>query len=318
MSYYLRTLGRLSLHDERPDGEVLLGSSKPLALAAYLATSSDRSASRSHLAELFWPGVDASRARRSLRQAVYYLSKRAGAHLLQPEGRRLRLDADRVAADLWRFEEALAEERWEEAVDLCHGPFLAGFDGTGSVEFEHWVEARRERTWSGLKVALHRLVSAALERGDPEEAVARARRLADVNPLDEAAQSALVTALVSGGDRIAALQAYEAYRALLAAELGDRPGQRLESQVEELREALFPATEEGPTGAATGDAPADAGSAGPKGAEHEGRRRCLRSSRPAASSTRCAAGTRCGSRSLTPKPARRCSSTMCSCWAATS
>ena len=77
--YLLQTLGAVALHPESGrdfDAEPLLRGSKTLVLAAYLAERPDRSASREHLAELFWPSVSSSQARRSLRQALYYLGRR--------------------------------------------------------------------------------------------------------------------------------------------------------------------------------------------------------------------------------------------------
>jgi DNA-binding SARP family transcriptional activator len=71
--YLLQTLGAAALHPGSADdrtGEPILRGSKTLVLVAYLADRPERSASRAHLAELFWPGVPASKARRSLRQAL--------------------------------------------------------------------------------------------------------------------------------------------------------------------------------------------------------------------------------------------------------
>ena len=70
--YLLQTLGKVALHadpEASPGNDPLLRNSKTLVLAAYLADRPDRTATREHLAELFWPGVASSSARRSLRQA---------------------------------------------------------------------------------------------------------------------------------------------------------------------------------------------------------------------------------------------------------
>src|SRR3546814_17941640 len=68
----IRLLGewRLTL-----DGAPLKGKlyGKVVALLAYLATESDRSHTREHLASLFLPALPAEAARTNLRQALHYL-----------------------------------------------------------------------------------------------------------------------------------------------------------------------------------------------------------------------------------------------------
>ena len=41
------------------------------------------------------------------------------------------------------FEEAIRVGQWEEAADLYHGDFLAGFHISDAPEFEHWMETTR-------------------------------------------------------------------------------------------------------------------------------------------------------------------------------
>jgi DNA-binding SARP family transcriptional activator len=67
---------------------------KTLALAAYLADRPDRSATREHLAELCWPSVPSSQARRSLRQALYYLTQSGGEGVLESGGELVRLERE--------------------------------------------------------------------------------------------------------------------------------------------------------------------------------------------------------------------------------
>src|SRR3546814_13057672 len=73
----IRLLGewRLTL-----DGAPLKGKlyGKVVALLAYLATESDRSHTREHLATLFWPALPAEAARPNLRQALHYLRQAFG------------------------------------------------------------------------------------------------------------------------------------------------------------------------------------------------------------------------------------------------
>lgn len=258
---HLRTLGGLSLHRGGPDGEVMLGSSKSLALLAYVALAPGREASRGHLASLLWPG-DPQRARRSLRQALYYLSKRAGTELLRSEDGTLRVAEERLEVDAWAFDRALDAGELERAVEVYGGPFLEGFGGDAGRELESWAESRNERIWAGLKAACHELVTGALEAGEPDRAVRFAREYVEVNPLDEKARRMLIRAHLAAGDRVQAYRAYEAYRTLLREELDDEPAGALRERMEALRDEIFGGPGEPVAGSGT---PAPAGSGGSGG-----------------------------------------------------
>lgn len=267
MPYHLRTLGRLSLHPDAPDASPVLSDSKSLALLAYLAAAPGRRARRSHLAALLWPHSDRDRARASLRQALYYLSRKAGDRLTLSDDGVVAPDTRKLSVDLWSFDRALEEDEWERAVELYGGPFLGDYDVRGAREFEGWREAQNERVWGGLKAAYYRIVEQATDTGDLEKAVRYARDYVGLNPLDETAQRTLIRAQLAAGDRVGAYRSYERYRSLLREELGEEPGEELEARVEELRDRLF----EAPV-ADVPDGPAVAGGPGGSGSEPDGSR----------------------------------------------
>lgn len=233
--YYLKTLGGFSLHQGGPSGRTILSQSKPLVLIALLATFPGRSARREQLAELIWPDVDLRRARGSLRQALFSLSKSLDRSIVDSEEGTVELLAGRFDCDLWRFEEALEAEEFERATGLYEGPFLAGFERKLGSELEHWIEAVNERVRAGLEAAYHHVVEDALAEDRIEDAVAAARRYAGLNPLDERAQLTLIRTLRAAGDEVAVLQAYWAYRTLLREELDDEPSAELEDTIERGR-----------------------------------------------------------------------------------
>jgi DNA-binding SARP family transcriptional activator len=237
--WHLRTLGQLSLHPEGPESEPVLRNAKALGVLGYLAGIPGHTARRSHLAELFWPGADTRRGRRSLRQALYYLSKKADAELVRSDAEELALVSERLDVDLWDFDAALEEGRYETAVELYGGPFLEGFQRKAGRELEGWIEAENERIWGGLKTAYHALVTGARQEGRPERAARHARGYVQLNPLDERAQVALIGSLLEAGDQVAAYRAYERYRTLLREELGAEPGEELDAKLRELRTELF-------------------------------------------------------------------------------
>ncbi len=238
-SLYLKTLGRLSLHASGPAGAEILANSKPLALLAVLATMPGGTASRDYVAELLWPGAPHNRARRSLRQALFQLSKRAGVELITADDSTLKLNAELLTVDLWEFDRAMGKADYEKSLDLCDGSFLATYDRKIEGELAHWVDAQNGRIRVGLEVASARFVTEALQEGDPKRAVKAASRYAEANPLDDAAQALLIRTHRALGSDVEALQAYERYRKLLKDALGDEPTEEMEKAVALAREALL-------------------------------------------------------------------------------
>ena len=208
--------------------------SKPLALCAVLATMPGYAARRGYIAELFWPGVPRSRARCSLRQAIFYLSERLGKPLILADESNLELNTSELTVDILELEDALAGGEFERAAELYSGPFLAGFERKVSTELESWIEAQNERLRPAIDVAFGGLIQEALDADDPNAAVRWARRYSDLNPLDDTAQTALVRALTAAGDKTGVLQAYQSYRALLRRELDAEPSEELKAMIADL------------------------------------------------------------------------------------
>jgi Tol biopolymer transport system component len=128
---------------------------------------------------------------------------------------------------------------YEKVLDLCSGSFLATYDRKIEGELAHWVDAQNGRIRVGLEVASARFVTEALQEDDPKRAVKAARRYAEANPLDDAAQALLIRSLRALGRDVEALQAYETYRKLLKETLGDEPTEEMEKTVSLAREALL-------------------------------------------------------------------------------
>ena len=124
-----------------------------------------------------------------------------------------------AGTDLWvdlrAFSELTAAGRREEALALCRGEVLEGFD-------EEWVLELRSRHAAERADAAVVLVRAATAAGDVRSALAWARRLAAWDPLDEEAERELMLALAAAGDRAAALRSYADFSRRLARELGRR------------------------------------------------------------------------------------------------
>jgi DNA-binding SARP family transcriptional activator len=235
---YLTTLGHPALHRGGPNGPVVLGPSKSLAVLAVLATLPEYTATRHRIAELLWPDMQHGKARRALRQALHYVVTCTGEHLVRADESDLRLDTTRLKVDLHEFEDALQGGDDCRVVDLYGGHFLAGLEGSGSQELEEWIESEDEYVRVGVEVACARLVSRLLEAGDAKAATVYARRHVELNPLDEAAQLSLIRALKAAGNLVGALQAYRSYRVLLKRALDDKPSAELERITAAVREEL--------------------------------------------------------------------------------
>jgi DNA-binding SARP family transcriptional activator/WD40 repeat protein len=265
--YLLQTLGAVALHaglETDPGSDPILRSSKTLVLVAYLADRPDRTATREHLAELFWPGVPSSSARRSLRQALYFLARSGGEGLLETDGDLVRYSPDRCAIDSQRFEHALAEHRYEDAAGLYTGPFLEGWDPGRSQELRHWIDSVRERLAVGYRQALRECAQTALVRQRPAEAVECARLAVAAFPLDDSVHALLLESLVADGRPGEAVREYEAYRVLLREELEDLPSEAVNEIGERARQlVLGQSSEPEAAGGTTEPAPVPASPLGP-------------------------------------------------------
>lgn len=227
---------------------------------------------REHIAELLWPESDRARGRRSLRQALFHLSKNVEAEIVVSDDATstLAVNEDLLEVDVREFEAAVKGEDYERAAALYGGPFLAGWGSKLGREAEHSIEAENSRLLVGLAVAYSRLVTRSLRARRFDDATRYARAYVDLNPLDENAQATLVKTLRASGDEVGALAAFEAYQTLLGSSLQEQPDERLREMVETVREELLsgpanvemeaePESEPGPPAAATGSPPERAG-----------------------------------------------------------
>lgn len=236
--YHLKTLGDLSLRRERPDGPEAVGSSRGVAALAYLATTAGHAVPRRRLARLLWPRSGLPKARRQLRQALYYVRSRTDTVLVAPNRDPLVLAADRIDTDVWRFNEAVASNEFEEAVQYHEGAFLETFGSTTSREFESWRDAQNAKLEAMAKAAYQEIVGSSLDNGRLDRAIRHARAWVDLDPFDPTAQSTLIRALLSADDWVAASAAYERYGTLLRRELGESPEPDLADRIARARRRI--------------------------------------------------------------------------------
>src|SRR5687768_14176665 len=152
--FELVLLGPPALRDalgQTPGG---LGAGKPLALLCFLVVRGE--ARRDEALALLWDDVDEDRARNAFRQALHRLRLALGEDLVVGDRQMIKIaSADRLRADVTQFENAIDEERLDEAVALYRADFLEGFD-VGSRAFDEWAEGERQRLRSRCKSAAER------------------------------------------------------------------------------------------------------------------------------------------------------------------
>jgi predicted ATPase/DNA-binding SARP family transcriptional activator len=253
----LLVLGPPEVHH---DGQaVSFPTRKALALLTYLAVEGGLHG-REKLATLFWPESDAERGRTMLRRTLAYLREglRAAdqpadnAHLLIGRDQ-LGFDTSNAESDLRTVEVAWSRARpappstagsedqrgfiaqLQAAAGRYRGDFLDGFALSDAPEFDTWASVQREAWHRRMSLIFDRLSEAQLEGGALVEALETAARWIAHAPLDEAAHRRRMLIHHANGDRVAALQAYEACCAVLAAELSAEPATETEALAERIR-----------------------------------------------------------------------------------
>lgn len=275
----LRTLGGVELTGE--DGRELravLAQPKRFALLAYLALARPRGfRRRDELLGIFWPELDAERARRALGQAVHFLRRALGSDVIVSRGTaELGLAGGAAWCDAVALEEALDTGRADDALALYRGDLLVGFFLSDAPPFEHWLETERARLRRRTADAALSLADALAQGSNPAGAAPVLQQAAAILPHDEAVLRRLLAALDAAGDRAGALEAYETFAARLREDLDVAPAPETAAAAAAIRARSAPRPErEAPlvTAPSTdGPAPQRDASAPPASPRGEGRR----------------------------------------------
>lgn len=254
-------LGRLQIEHRRL-GTITLTNRKAIALLAYLLIESDHAHSREFLLGLLWPDLPTAAAQNNLRVTWAYLQKALGTsdsdeqpHLI---GNRLTLRFNPLSdheLDVTRFRALIESCRrhphpdprdcWDcaarltQALDLVSGDFLDEFSLANSLQFDEWLLMQRQQFHTQATAALEQLAAFHEHAGQLAEAERATRRLLEFDPLNESAHRHLMRVLARADQRNAALDVYETYRRVLAAELGLTPAVETVMLAEQIR-ALAP------------------------------------------------------------------------------
>jgi len=225
--YSLNLLGPLELRDgQGREVDAVLRQPKRLALLVYLALARPaRFHRRDALLARFWPDLDESHARASLRRALYFLRRELGEPVLENRGdEEVGIAKGALRCDVAELEAKLAAGKPADALALYRGDLLESFYVSGAPAVEAWLDQERAR----LREVAGRAALALARAGSDGDTTERWARLAhELKPHDESIAGLLVTTLAARGDRVGARQIWDAFRARLAQDAGLAPSSAL-------------------------------------------------------------------------------------------
>lgn len=213
----LRTFGGLSIETGSGGDDSPALAPRHLALLSVVAAAEPRGITRDRIVGILWAETGEEQARHTLSQNLYFLRRETGKDLVAGMTL-LRLDSS-ITSDVADFRLALEAGDLARAAAMYTGPFLEGFYLPSAPEFERWVEDERSRLKTAATTALETLADRAVSAGSINESIAWWRRLRELDPFSARYAAGLIRALISAGDRVAALRFAQTYEEELKREL---------------------------------------------------------------------------------------------------
>lgn len=214
---------------------------KAQAIVALVALAPGQSVARERLAGLLWAESDPQRARQSLRQALFGLSKslaQGDAGFLHIDNQRLFFDSTAVEVDVLRFEDLVSGDdpgKISEALALYDGDLLTGFM-INEPDFDAWLEAARTRLQELAVRSFVKLLEHQVEKRRDDVAIETAKRILTIDSCREEVHRTLMQIYLRKGLRTSALAQFRLCRNALAAELEVEPGQETQALYRKILE----------------------------------------------------------------------------------
>jgi DNA-binding SARP family transcriptional activator len=219
-------------------------------LIGYLALHSAEPQPRQRLAFLIWPDSSESQAYTNLRTVLHRLQSSLPdvAQLLNLETQVVGWQPSvQIQLDVADFKHAMeqaysaledgdrlsARHAFETAVSIYNGDLLADF-------YDEWVLSEREQLRILHLDALEQLVTLLEQSLNYVAAIAYARRLILLDPLNEELYVRLINLQVLNGERAAALRTYHSCVSILRDELNAKPSKALTATYEKLLTTHLP------------------------------------------------------------------------------
>ncbi|MCB9006387.1 MAG: hypothetical protein H6656_03270 [Ardenticatenaceae bacterium] len=175
---------------------------------------------RERLIDMFFQASTPKQAAANLRSTLSRLRKEL-APFLQIDGRTVSIAPN---ANIWidtnQFVHLIADDCLDDALALYQGDFLAGFFLRDAPEFEDWALIERERLRLKAIEGLKTLIDTYLRQADYWAGLQAANQLLGIDPFLEEIQRTKMMLLMRTGQRVRALQHYQAVSELFADELG--------------------------------------------------------------------------------------------------
>jgi DNA-binding SARP family transcriptional activator len=262
----IRMLGRLSV---TAGSSAVPGLSGKVAEALACLVLSGAEVSRGKLAGLLWPDTDEGRARRNLSTVLWRLR----SSLRSVEGLSVDARAEAVAlraahldVDVTRFkalvEQARGQPPADRAATLREAERLYRGDLLEDLTAE-WVDEDRRYLRGLYQQTLRDLVRLTIETDAVEAGIGYARKLVQLDPLDEEAHQNLMVLYHLAGDPGAALSQFAQLRRVLQEELGQDPSPHTVTLWRYLRSRLADRSSHAPHPATPFDSPPALVSDGP-------------------------------------------------------
>lgn len=230
--FHVRLIGPFRLASS--DGTAIpIQGRRTRGVLATLLLAPQQTMGRERLAGLFWGDRSDAQARASLRQCLLELRGVLGSGRTGDDGNHLLATREMVAlapsafaCDVLALRRALGSEEWEAAARLIEGagsaPLLQDLELGGA--FGEWLDVARAEVDAHMADGLARHIAACESAGDSGAVKALASAWLRRDPLSEPAVAALIRAEIATGATAAAHIRYQAFRDLLAAEIGVEPG----------------------------------------------------------------------------------------------
>ena len=217
-------------------------SARALALLGYLVTHAGAPQPRGHLADLLWPESSTAQARTNLRRELHHLKGAVnGSGALEVSGTALTWrESSGTEVDVLSFHRArteallaLSQDADDAGTDVRRalasygGDFLPGC-------YDDWALRAQEDLQEACLELCDRAVAFHEEHGDLGEAIALQRRRVGLRPLDEPGYRLLMRLQQARGDRAGAMSTYHRCASLLERELGVRPSEQTQKQLDAL------------------------------------------------------------------------------------
>ncbi|MBN1681414.1 MAG: AAA family ATPase [Anaerolineae bacterium] len=214
---------------------------QPAAVCSFLILNRQRRITREEIQTAFWPDAPPTKAQERLRRALYLLRQVMRPHtdLLATEGNEVAIAPD---AALWvdyeAFEQALMDayggsqprrRPLQDAVALYKDDLLKDI-------YADWVLLEREHARQRFFTALRHLILACQQDAVWPDVITYAHHMLEVDPLQEAAYRALMTAYSATGDRSAAIRLYQQCVQILDQEIGAEPLPETTQLYEDIRD----------------------------------------------------------------------------------